>query len=72
MWKVLILLSGSAAGSLIVLVLEGGVTLEVEWPSPMGPTDAIVRKGIAKDERMAGRVAAKSREVVRRAAIVGY
>ena len=71
MWKVLILLCGSAAGSLIVLVLVSGVMLELECPDT-GPTDAMVRFGIAKEERIAGRVAARSRVVVSRAAIVGY
>jgi len=62
MWNVLILASGSRVGSLMVLVCEGGTVLVVEVPD----TDAKLRI----EDRKAGRVAVKRREVVRRAAMV--
>lgn len=60
--------SGAAAGSLIVLVFDSGVTDEglLGFP-PIEDTDAIVRICM---ERKAGREDAKRRVVVRRAAMV--
>lgn len=62
MWNVLILDSGSAAGSFTVVVCVGGTAPVVVAPVAV----AIVRIWNLKT----GRVAAKSREVLRRAAIV--
>ena len=64
MWNVLIFESASAAGSLTVVVCDGGTAPDVAVPV----TVAMVRVRIW--DLKAGRVAANRREVVRRAAIV--
>jgi len=68
MWNVLIFDSGSARGSLTVLVFEGETGGCVEANASVEDTEANDRDTAA--DLNAGRVAAKSRDVeVRRAAI---
>lgn len=58
--------SGSLAGSWIVEVCDAGVALCTGCPLVV-----VAMPRAMNEDRIAGRVAAKSREVVRRAAMVG-